>query len=322
MRSDFARNYFFASGFQFCSSVIGAATLSSSVLMRKRPLGATSYCRPCRRVLAAADDVRGKEHHWRSRCERVSGDSDRRRHHRARWIEVIEFLAIEPPPRVDAAHRGHLPLANWLHRTAVLCAGLCPHVMSSRAVARGSNSRHSPPVGARKTRVRPIAGVLPGLAAARPASEVYRSCTRPVTGDAVLLRVTRLDPRIPRRAARSSVGQSGVARRPSTVPVNVLSGTACRGLWKLLCQPRLKLRRLWCGRLLSHDCATIARLGGRARGRITQSPLRLASAIPSAYVGTGEVRCSLAYGLLLHCDLRLFAPRGEPACPGRGLMFQ
>ena len=39
--------YFFASGFQFVSSVIGTSALSSSVLMRNRPSGATSYCRPC-----------------------------------------------------------------------------------------------------------------------------------------------------------------------------------------------------------------------------------------------------------------------------------
>ena len=37
--------YFFASGFQFISSVIGAAALSSSASIRKRPSGATSYCR-------------------------------------------------------------------------------------------------------------------------------------------------------------------------------------------------------------------------------------------------------------------------------------
>jgi len=40
-----ARSDSFATGFQFISSVIGAAALSSSVLMRKRPSRATSYCR-------------------------------------------------------------------------------------------------------------------------------------------------------------------------------------------------------------------------------------------------------------------------------------
>jgi hypothetical protein len=42
--------HFFAAGFQFCSSVIGAWALSSSVLIRNRPSGATSYCRPCQAV--------------------------------------------------------------------------------------------------------------------------------------------------------------------------------------------------------------------------------------------------------------------------------
>src|ERR1700686_707471 len=47
LRTYAARIYFFPSGFQFISSVIGAVALSSSVLMRKRPSGATSYCRAC-----------------------------------------------------------------------------------------------------------------------------------------------------------------------------------------------------------------------------------------------------------------------------------
>jgi len=34
-----ARSHFFASGLQFCSNVIGASALGSSVLMRKRPSG-------------------------------------------------------------------------------------------------------------------------------------------------------------------------------------------------------------------------------------------------------------------------------------------
>ena len=39
VRTLFSRSYFFPSGFQFISSVIGAVALSSSVLMRKRPSG-------------------------------------------------------------------------------------------------------------------------------------------------------------------------------------------------------------------------------------------------------------------------------------------
>ena len=43
----YLRGDFFASGFQFVSNVIGVvALLSSTVLIRKRPSGATSYCRP------------------------------------------------------------------------------------------------------------------------------------------------------------------------------------------------------------------------------------------------------------------------------------
>jgi len=34
-------------GCQFWMSVIGAAALSSTVLIKKRPSEATSYCRPC-----------------------------------------------------------------------------------------------------------------------------------------------------------------------------------------------------------------------------------------------------------------------------------
>ena len=41
--ADCPPRYFFATGFQFISSVIGAVALSSSLLMRKRPSRATSY---------------------------------------------------------------------------------------------------------------------------------------------------------------------------------------------------------------------------------------------------------------------------------------
>ena len=47
-RAQSVRRYFFASGCQFISSVIGAAVASSStVLIRKRPPRVTSHCRPC-----------------------------------------------------------------------------------------------------------------------------------------------------------------------------------------------------------------------------------------------------------------------------------
>jgi hypothetical protein len=42
-RNNPLRSYFFAAGVQFINSVIGAAALSSSKLMRNRPSGATSY---------------------------------------------------------------------------------------------------------------------------------------------------------------------------------------------------------------------------------------------------------------------------------------
>src|SRR5215472_7897075 len=38
--------HLFAAGFQFWRSVIGAAASFNKVLTRKRPSGATSYCRP------------------------------------------------------------------------------------------------------------------------------------------------------------------------------------------------------------------------------------------------------------------------------------
>ena len=135
--------YFFASGFQFCSSVIGAAALSSSVLMRKRPLGATSVLSGLCRVLAAADDARGKEDQRRARCERGPGDGDRRRHHRARWVEVIEFLAVGPPPRIDAARRGHLPLpgARGVFALAVRWRRVCGGVSARRCRSTSARSR-------------------------------------------------------------------------------------------------------------------------------------------------------------------------------------
>src|SRR5713226_6379308 len=40
-----ARTHFFASGCHFSSSAIGAAESSSTVLIKNRPSGATSYCR-------------------------------------------------------------------------------------------------------------------------------------------------------------------------------------------------------------------------------------------------------------------------------------
>ena len=114
--------YRFASGFQFCSSVIGTTPLSSTVLMRKRPSGATSYCRRCAVVHAAAQDARRKEHHRCARCERGPSDGDRRRHHRARRVEVIQFLAVWPPDRMDAA-RGRHQLARSCPRGRARRAG-------------------------------------------------------------------------------------------------------------------------------------------------------------------------------------------------------
>ena len=51
------------------SSVIGAVALSSSVLIRRRQSGATSYLPPLWRVHATAGDARRKEHSGR-RMER------------------------------------------------------------------------------------------------------------------------------------------------------------------------------------------------------------------------------------------------------------
>ena len=70
----------FASGFQFVSSVIGGATLSTSMLIRNRPSLATSVLPPLLHVAAAKDDARGEEPHRGARFERGLGDRDRHRH--------------------------------------------------------------------------------------------------------------------------------------------------------------------------------------------------------------------------------------------------
>jgi hypothetical protein len=57
--------------------VIGAAALSSTVLMRKRPVGCdVVVLPPLLRVHAATKDVRRKEHHW---CARAPARSPYRR---------------------------------------------------------------------------------------------------------------------------------------------------------------------------------------------------------------------------------------------------
>ena len=52
------RERYFSPGFQFCSSVIGVGASSSTVLIRKRPSGVTSYAAI---LPATADDARGKQ---------------------------------------------------------------------------------------------------------------------------------------------------------------------------------------------------------------------------------------------------------------------
>jgi len=55
-----------------------------------------------RKQLALYRERRVKEHHRRARFERGPGDGDRRRHHFARRVEVVQFFAIGPPDGMEA----------------------------------------------------------------------------------------------------------------------------------------------------------------------------------------------------------------------------
>lgn len=111
-------DYFFASGFQFVSSVIGAVALSYNVLMRKRPSRVRPYCRPgCASTpppwMCVGKSTTGAP----GASERGLGDGDRRRHHPAIRTEVVQLvsMAIE---NANAARRTRLSVAICFERVA------------------------------------------------------------------------------------------------------------------------------------------------------------------------------------------------------------
>ena len=152
-------------------SVIGAAVASSSsMLMRKRPSAATSYCRPICLSTPPAHDACGKEHHRRAGFERVPHHGDRRRHHFARRVQVVQLCAVGPPHRHGAARRGDLPLPprRGRRRTRRVGRDKRPHV-SLHAPRFVRVVGHPPAVGRE----------LPVSLIERPSRETPTACDHP-----------------------------------------------------------------------------------------------------------------------------------------------
>ncbi len=125
---------------------------SSGTVLNKEPAVAGHIVLPVLAIVhAAADDPRLKQRHRRARLQRRARgrarSRDSRRHHLAVRPDVVQLLAVGPPPRMDAARCRHLPLS-----TGAVTSGTCsrrrherPHVdlLPSRLVG---HVRHPAPV--------------------------------------------------------------------------------------------------------------------------------------------------------------------------------
>src|SRR6266436_5366697 len=61
-------------------------------------------------VRATSVNPRQKQHHRCGRRKRGTRNCNRNGHHLSLRCEVVQFLAVGPPQRVDSARRGYLPL--------------------------------------------------------------------------------------------------------------------------------------------------------------------------------------------------------------------